>query len=594
MFKRDNLADHKVISLLISAFFLVAILSGCALTTSDNTTTTATTADGGTASETTVPSGSSSVDAPSIPVKWTDEDQNTAWDAATAAVITFQGDAIAAADSVTVDGSSAIITAAGTYVVSGNLNNGQIIIRAGEDDVVRIVLGGTSITNAAAAPVSVETAKKVVLILADGTLNSIDFGNPGSTFNTGSASEDPNAAIYSMADLTINGSGSLTVTSYAGHGIVSKDKLKILGGVISVTSAGDGIKGRDYVAVSAGTVSIDAGSDGMDSNNDEDAAQGFVYISGGAIDISAESKGIQAETSILISGGSFNVNSADDTINANGSISISGGTFSLSSGDDGIHADAAVTIDGGTLTIKESYEGIESAVITVNAGTINLTASDDGFNVAGGNDNSAAGGQFGGKDNFSATEGCYLYINGGYIVIDAGGDGLDSNGSFYMTGGTAIVDGPTNDGNGAIDYNGTFQITGGYLLAVGSSGMAEAPDTSSTQYAILVGLNQAMSAGTLIHIEDTDGNNILTYQPSKQYSSIAFSSPDLTQGATINVYTGGSSTGNETDGLYSDGTYSGGTLQATLSLSSILTTSGSSGGMNPGGGMKPGGGGHRP
>ena len=574
MLQRDNLADHKALSLLISAFFLVAILSGCAQTTSDNTTTTATTAGGSSTSETTMPSVGSPVDASSVSVKWTDEDQNASWDTASAAAITCHGNAITAADNVTVDGSTATITAAGTYLVSGSLDNGQIIIRAGEDDVVRIVLSDASITNVSAAPINVEMAKKVVLVLAEGTRNTIVFGNTGSSFSSGSTSEDPNAAIYSIADLTFNGSGSLTVTSYAGHGIVSKDKLKILSGVISVTSAGDGIKGRDYVAVSAGAVTIDAGRDGIESNKNEDTTQGFVYITGG----------------------SFDVNAGDDTINANGSIVISGGTFSLSSGDDGIHADAAVTIDGGTLTIKDSYEGIESAVITVNAGTINLTASDDGFNVAGGNDNSAAGGQFGGKDNFSATEGCYLYINGGYIVIDAGGDGLDSNGSIYMTGGTAIVDGPTNNGNGAIDYNGTFQMTGGYLLAVGSSGMAEAPDTSSTQYAILVGLNQAVSAGTLIHIEDTDGNNILTYQPSKQYSSIAFSSPDLTEGATVNVYTGGSSTGAITDGLYSDGTYSGGTLQATLTLSSILTTSGNSGGMNPGGGgdIRPGGGGHRP
>ena len=323
--------------------------------------------------------------------------------------------------------SSAIITTAGTYVISGSLDNGQIIVRAGDDDVVRIILSGTSITNITAAPINVETAKKVVLVLADGTKNAIVFGNTSSNYSAESTSDDPNAAIYSMTDLTINGSGALTVASYAGHGIVSKDKLKILGGVISVTSAGDGIKGRDCVAVSAGTVTIDADSDGIQSNNDEDVAKGFVYIIGGTIDITAESKGIHAETSILISGGSFDIDAADDAINANGTITISGGAFGLSSGDDGIHADAAITIGGGTLTIKKSYEGIESAIITVNAGTIDVTASDDGFNVAGGNDNSAAGGQFGGKDMFTPEDGCFLYINGGYIVIDANGDGLDSN-----------------------------------------------------------------------------------------------------------------------------------------------------------------------
>jgi hypothetical protein len=179
-----------------------------------------------------------------------------------------------------------------------------------------------------------------------------------------------------------------------------------------------------------------------------------------------------------------------------------------------------------------------------------------------------------------------LYINGGYLMITSVGDGLDINGGIEMTGGILLVNGPTMQMNGALDYNVSFIMTGGYLLAAGSSGMAQAPGNNSTQYSVLIGFNSTLSAGTLVHLETSDGQDIFTFAPSKSYQSIAFSSPNLTLGTSYNVYYGGSSTGTEIDGLYQDGTYTPGTQYTSFTISNIVTTIGVTNG-GPGGGGRP-------
>jgi hypothetical protein len=230
--------------------------------------------------------------------------------------------------------------------------------------------------------------------------------------------------------------------------------------------------------------------------------------------------------------------------------------------------------------------------VTINDGTIHIVSSDDGINVAGGNDGSSLGGRPG-QNSFASSGSYHLYINGGYIAIDAGGDGLDSNGSVTMTQGVVLVNGPTNNGNGALDYMGTFDITGGFLIAVGSSGMAEAPGASSTQYSILYNFESQQAVGAVVHVETQDGQEVLTFAPSKTYQSVVLSSPALENGSTYVLYTGGSATGTATDGLYTDGTYTAGTQVASLTISSMVTTAGTAGGGpgGPGGRTRPPGGG---
>jgi hypothetical protein len=210
-------------------------------------------------------------------------------------------------------------------------------------------------------------------------------------------------------------------------------------------------------------------------------------------------------------------------------------------------------------------------------------ASDDGINAAGGNDGSSINGRPG-QNNFGPSGDYHLCVNGGYITIDATGDGIDTNGPIDMTGGVVIVNGPTSNNNGALDYTGAFNVTGGFLVAAGSSGMAQAPSASSTQYSVMQTFPSPQAAGTIVHVETKDGEEILTFVPTKAYQSVVLSSPKLNNGSTYVVYSGGSSTGTVTDGLYSGGTYTAGAQVASFTLSSIVTGAGPSRGGFPGGG----------
>lgn len=544
-----------------------------------------------------------------------------------ATVITLNGDTISVEGTgAAVNESVVTITAAGTYRLNGTLNNGQIVVDAADEDVT-LILNGVNITNTSSAPIYVLRADKVVLTLADGTQNVVTDG--ASYVFANAETDEPNAAIFSQDDLTINGAGALTVNANYHNGVATKDDLKIVSGTITVNAVNDGIRGRNYIAVHDGTITVNAGGDGLQSNNDEDAAKGYVLIEGGTLNVTSGMDGIQAETrltinagkvnivsggghgvnyelqnsakglkagvDITIAGGTINIDSADDGMNSNNSVTINGGEITIASGDDGVHADTLLTMNNGSLVITKAYEGVESTTITINGGSTSITTEDDGVN---GSDGSSSGMQPG--PGMFESGNAHLYINGGYLYVDAMGDGIDINGPIDMTGGTVIVNGPTQNMNGALDYASAFNLTGGYLLAVGSSGMAQAPSQSSTQYAVMYNFESMQAAGTMIHLQSADGKDILTFTPTKSYQSVVLSSPELANGATYTLYTGGTSNGAAVNGLYSGGTYSAGTQVASFTIAGVITTAGAAGGFGPGGfggpggGMPGGGGGPRP
>ncbi len=298
-------------------------------------------------------------------------------------------------------------------------------------------------------------------------------------------------------------------------------------------------------------------------------------------------KGIKAGSALYLDGGVIEIDSSDDSLHTNGSAVVSGGTYSLSSGDDGFHADADLTIRGGEMEILKSYEGLEGASVTIEGGTVRLTASDDGVNAAGGNDSSSLGGRPG-QNQFSQSSDYFIKITGGYLVVDASGDGLDSNGPITMTDGTVLINGPTNGGNGALDFASTFEISGGLLIAAGSAGMAQAPSTSSGQNSLMITYSGTQKAGTLVTLLD-DSGSVVAFAPSKDYQTMIISSPDLRQNTSYTLSSGGGSTGENSDGLYTGGTVSGGTLLTTLSLNGTVTSLSDSGEAVSGGMARPGG-----
>ena len=543
-----------------------------------------------------------------------DDADDYVWNSSSVIQIILNGDSITTdGQGVTVDGSTATITSAGTYSLSGSLTDGQIIVNSQDEKVVRLILNGVDIHSSTSAPIYVVEAEETILILADNTENNVSDGE--TYIFADPATEEPNAAIFSMSDLTIYGKGSLTVNGNFNDGISSKDGLVIASGTITVNAADDGIRGKDYLIVHDGTITVKAGGDGLKSDNEEDATRGYISIengvfqitsamdsmdaqtdvlitggefnltsgggSNGRVDAATSAKGIKGVATVLIEGGTFTISSADDALHSNGSIQINNGTFVLATGDDGMHADSTLEINGGAVQVTESYEGLESAVITINGGEIHIISSDDGINVAAGVDGSGMNQGMGrgggpGQDAFSYSGNNFLYIHGGYIAVDADGDGLDINGGIEMTDGVVLVNGPTQNMNGALDHSG-FNMTGGFLVAAGSAGMAQAPDASSSQYAVLINFSTAQKAGTLVHIQSSDGDEILTFAPSKQYQSIAFSSPELLKGGEYKIYLGGSSTGTVLDSLYLDGAYSAGSEYESFTISGVVTTVGTGG-----------------
>lgn len=531
---------------------------------------------------------------------FTNRDQRTEYEAGVA--ITLNGSSVSCQSSaVKVDGTTVTITDEGTYVLSGTLNDGRIVVDAEESDKPQLVLNGVSITSAASAALYVLEGDKVVVTLAEGTSNTLANGGKFVAVDD----NDIDAAVFSKQDLTFNGSGSLTVTSPAGHGIVCKDDLVFAGGTYTVTAVSHGVDANDSIRVASGAFTVEAGKDGFHAENNDDASLGFVYLSNGTFTVKAEGdgisagaylqiengsfdivagggsvngskkssdgwggrpgmpwmrsnatdtaeesstsmKGLKAAGTVLINGGTFTVDAADDAVHADTSLTMNGGTLTIKTGDDGFHAEETLTVNAGAVTITESYEGLEALHIVINGGTVTLTADDDGLNAAGGNDSS---GFTGGRDGMFGSPGG---------KGDGGGISSSSNGSIVIAGGTLSV---TASGDG-IDANGTLEITGGHTTVCGPT----QGDTATLDYdksAVITGgtfigtgaarMAQSFSgskqgvlalsvgnqvAGTELAVKTAAGKTLLTHTPSLPYAVVIVSSPDIQSGKSYTVQVG--------------------------------------------------------
>ncbi|MDR1206456.1 MAG: carbohydrate-binding domain-containing protein [Peptococcaceae bacterium] len=522
------------------------------------------------------------------------EDLDSAWSETDAVTVVFTGNSAAVSGGGAAFAEGVLtVSQAGTYVLSGTLTDGQILIDAGKDDLVRLVLNGVSLNHSSGSVIYAPQAGKTVLILPKGTQNTVADGS-NYTFPEGET--EPDAAIFAQDDLTVTGEGALSVTGAYKHGIRSNDVLAVMNGFLTVQSAGDGLRGRDGVAVRSGTLVIEAAGDGIQSNNDEDAAKGFVILNGGTYAINAAQDGIQAESAltvtdgefnivtgggaanappqtenarggfggrgrngeaseaaasdetgvseskkalkagklIYIGGGSFTVDSEDDSVHSNGDITVTAGTFTLQTGDDTFHADNQLLISGGEIDIQKCYEGLEGLSVTVSGGNISIVAADDAINAAGGND-SGAGGPMG-ADRFASGGDRYVRISGGALDLFAARDGIDSNGDIFLEGGATAISGPSQGMEGAVDLDGAFVVTGGTLITAGS---ALSPASNSTQASILVSYSAPQASGSVIALKNAEGRTLLEYTSRNAYSASAFTSPELTEGETYALYIDG-------------------------------------------------------
>jgi len=531
---------------------------------------------------------------------FTDKDNDSEYNESSSVRITLNNDSIECDSSdVKINGKTVTITKENTYIITGNLDDGMIIVNADKNAKPKIVFAGVSINSNSSAPIYIKEADKVFITLATNTENTLSNSGVFIAIDE----NDIDSVVFSKQDLTFNGSGKLFISSPTGHGIVSKDDLVFTGGVYNITSAYHAIDANDSVRITNSTFTLDAGKDGIHSENNDDSSLGFVFISGGDFNIESEGDGISASSdlqiisgnfdiltgggrinasrpssdgwgepggrpggpggrpggrsstentvaedsstsikaikasnNLLVEGGTFTIDSADDSVHSNSCIIINGGTFDISAGDDAFHADEILSINNGSINITDSYEGLEALNIIISGGTIRIISADDGINAAGGNDSSGMGGMRPGGDRFGASNGS-IVISGGTIYMNASGDGIDANGTLEISGGHITVCGPTKGDTAVLDYDKTAVITGGTFVGTGASMMAQTISSSNQGVIALSVGNQ--KAGTLVTVTDKQGNELITVEPVLSFQIVIISTPEIKKGDeyTVNVGT---------------------------------------------------------
>jgi trimeric autotransporter adhesin len=383
---------------------------------------------------------------------------------------------------------------------------------------------------------------------------------------------DPSYCTAVKADNLVRLAGcqlTITTTGVAGRGISSDGRIIIESGTLGVTSSGGGGTYTNALGV------LDA-YHGPCLN-----ADGDLTLSGGTVTLShsgSAGKGIAGDADLTIgtttssptlhittTGTKISLGSGEyaeaKAVSIDSTLTINNGQITVASADDAFKAKIRIDVYGGLVNVSNSVEGFEAPNLYIHGGEIHVTSTDDGLNATYGND-------------IEGNDGSILTISGGYVHLSApSGDGIDSNGNLTISGGSVIVHGPGSQPEVAVDVNGTFLVNGGFLVASQIySMMVETPSGASTQRCVLLNRSQALTAGTLFHIEDTSGNSQVTFAPARSYSSILVSTSSLTSGTTYRVYTGGACTGTLRDGVYTGGTYSGGTLRTTFTSTGMVQT----------------------
>ncbi len=542
---------NSIIKSATSVTLLAALaLTGCSANSTSNTSATAASATGTSTSST---SGTTSKVADSFSTdvkngaKLAEDTHYSAkdvtWDSSSEVTIDLSNPT--ATDGVTVSDGVITITKAGNYKLTGTYN-GQVKVEAADSDMVRLILNNATITNSTGAAINVVEADEVVIYTASGTTNTVSDGSSYSDTST----DSPDAAIYSKSDLTLAGEGTLKVEGKYEEGVHTSDGLVIASGTLEVSAANTGIKGKDYVDILDGTVTVTASQDGIKATNDTDGNRGWVRLSGGTVNISAGDDGFKAERVLEISGGTLNITQANEGIEAQ-YINILDGTVNVTSSDDGINASYSTTSTStesastSTTQTTQNNQGNQSA--QGNQAAPQAPSGSAGQAPAGGGagggmgqppaGGGAGGGMGGGGGTFEVVDAA-VNISGGTVTVNANGDGIDSNGTATLSGGTLVVNGPFTGGNSSLDTNGDLLLNGATVTAGNSGDMFEAPSTSSTSGYVKISNVSNLSAGTTVQVTDSSGNVVANYKVTNSNTAlILVSSSKITKGESYTVYT---------------------------------------------------------
>jgi len=494
------------------------------------------------------------------------------------------------------------IASSGVYLLTGNINLTEAISFTKKATDVHLIIKDATINITDDKAISSKLDLEITILGENTIINSL-----------GEANSDENL-IKCGGNLTINGSGTLNLTSTK-SGIKADGLCNLFGATLNINALSHGVS-ASQIYVDGSTLNITAKKDGLHAEIDYDEVEdessvvydinkGYIYIKTGSITIDSVEDGIQADTfvrvdggninittnggtptkitetssdnasgkgikaggidyslasnpdteleidsteyGIIINDGTININSNDDAIHSNGFFIINGGSATITSGDDGLHAETIGEMNNGSYTILNSYEGYEAAKVQISGGELNITSADDGINAADGTDTRMGVG----------NSNCYMIISGGTITVNASGDGIDSNNSILISGGTIYVDGPTNGGNGSLDSETGIIVNGGTLVATGALGMVETPASNSSQYSINYTSSQSLNSNTLIQLVDSSDNVVVEYTTIKTSQSVIISSDKLTKGNSYKLYINNS-------------------LVETITINNIITTIGSS------------------
>lgn len=487
-------------------------------------------------------------------------EQDLSWDTSSETAIDLSNPT--ATDGVTVEDGTLTITKAGTYKLSGEYQ-GQIKVETADSDAVRLVLDNANITNSSGAALNVVNADEVILYSASGTTNTISDGAD----YTATGENDPDAVVYSKADLTIAGEGTLKVNGNHEDGIHTSDGLVIASGTLEVNAANTGIKGKDYVDILGGTINVTAQQDGIKSTNDTDEGKGWTRLSNGTVTVNAGDDGFKASRVVEISGGSLTVEQSDEGIEAQ-YINISGGDVNVTSADDGMNASLKTSDSESTDSSANTSDTANQQQGSLPGGQQNGASNQQqqgtgqppqgqppamlGGNAQDGTSHNGTTGTGqqgmgqppqggmpggGGGGTFEVIDAA-INVSGGHVTVNAEGDGIDSNGVTTLSGGTLIVNGPSQGGNAALDTNGDLLLNGATVLSGSTADMFEAPSTNSTSGYLKLTNSSGFEQGSTVQVADSSGKVVANYKVTKSNVQLVLvSSSSIVKGQSYTAYT---------------------------------------------------------